>query len=76
VLAVIYDKLGGDYWFDNTDWLNGEVPHCDWFGIKCKEDRVSSIILQNNNLTGKLSFDDEYGNQQHLFDFLFALKEL
>jgi Leucine-rich repeat (LRR) protein len=44
-------------WFNNTGWLDDQIPHCEWYGVKCNEDgRVSDLILKSNNLLGYVSW--------------------
>jgi hypothetical protein len=32
-LEAFYHQTGGDYWYDNTRWLDEKTPHCQWFGL-------------------------------------------
>jgi Leucine-rich repeat (LRR) protein len=54
-LVTLYDETGGDTWTDNTNWKTGDVS--TWFGVTVVNDRVSTVILENNNLTGAISVD-------------------
>lgn len=61
-LLDIYNKSNGSNWVDNEGWRqafdedDGCNP-CDgnWFGIECENNRVLSIILDDNNLDGQIS---------------------
>lgn len=54
-LTHIYQQLGGKWWIKKRGWLNSEVSHCTWYGVKCNaRGRVSRLELRNNNLTGNL----------------------
>jgi hypothetical protein len=75
-LERLYQLLGGGWWFDNTGWLGNEMTHCEWFGVRCSEGRVSHVKLNNNNLTGELSSGTNGGDLDYLFNYLFELKEL
>ena len=44
-------------WVSNSRWLSSDTP-CDWEGVSCNtRDRVNSIVLESNALTGKLPAD-------------------
>ena len=52
-LEAFYHQTGGDYWYDNTGWLDEKTPHCQWFGLTCNDDGLLvEIDLKRNNLTG------------------------
>jgi Leucine-rich repeat (LRR) protein len=51
-LVALYDSTNGDSWSNNSGWKNGPVS--TWHGVGITGDRVTSIILPYNNLTGKL----------------------
>lgn len=56
-LMILYDMLGGDDWYDNTNW-GGSEP-CSYFGITCNGGgNVITIALDSNNLMG--SFNDSF----------------
>jgi hypothetical protein len=47
----LYYNFGGNFWNNNSGWLDGGTHHCQWFGITCNEDGlVANIRLRNNNL--------------------------
>jgi len=58
-LAEFYQATGGDDWIRNDDWLDSEVPVCDWHGVVCNTDFggavFSGLSLPNNNLTGSIN---------------------
>jgi hypothetical protein len=52
-LTSFYTETGGDYWFDNSGWLDDMIHHCQWFGLICNDDDlIVKIELKRNNLTG------------------------
>jgi Leucine-rich repeat (LRR) protein len=60
VLAMFYDKTGGESWTDSSQWLNGQEV-CVWKGITCYPDddearagHVERIDLPDNHLVGSL----------------------
>jgi Leucine-rich repeat (LRR) protein len=56
-LRGFYNETGGDDWFNNGGWLDDQIPHCEWHGVKCnKEGQVSALILRSNNLLGSVSW--------------------
>lgn len=53
-LQSLYDATNGNDWTDNSGWMSDCEP-CGWVGIGCDSDnRVTTIILRDNNLTGAL----------------------
>ncbi|MEM9847631.1 MAG: T9SS type A sorting domain-containing protein [Bacteroidota bacterium] len=60
LLEDFYYATTGENWTINTDWLSdcdpcGAVDGTPWYGITCDaNDKVTRILLQNNNLTGSL----------------------
>ena len=74
-LELIYNSLGGEFWYDSSDWLTA-TPHCEWYGVGCSDDRVSFIKLDSNNLTGDLSLFGEYLDYGGDTGSLFELQEL
>jgi len=56
-LEKFYLATNGDDWNDNTGWLTDCEP-CGWRGVGCDENqRVNSLILRGNGLTGNLPED-------------------
>ncbi len=51
-LVALYNATGGLNWTNNTNWLS--APLTTWFGITMENDRVKTIDLSSNNLTGTL----------------------
>ena len=53
-LEAIYNGTNGKNWKKNTGWMNEEIDHCQWYGIRCGTDGfVISIDLKDNNLEGQ-----------------------
>jgi len=53
ILEQLYQKCNGESWTEKRGWMQN-TSVCEWFGIKCDERRnIKSIILANNNLTGR-----------------------
>lgn len=53
VLKKLYDSLGGSSWTNKTGW-NTDAELKDWFGITMSGNKITSINLKGNNLTGKI----------------------
>lgn len=58
-LLTIYERAGGTGWNDNAGWAAGALGEsctpCTWLGVSCNEqERVISLVLENNNLVGRL----------------------
>jgi len=52
-LTLLFEETGGEYWFNNTGWLDEKIPQCQWFGLTCRDDGLlTEMNLRNNNLTG------------------------
>jgi Leucine-rich repeat (LRR) protein len=58
-LVALYEATDGDHWDNNSDWLQTTTP-CVWYGVTCSNDRVSTLSLRSNNLSGVLP--SEIGN--------------
>ncbi|MBL7994178.1 fibronectin type III domain-containing protein [bacterium] len=56
-LVAFYDSLGGNNWFNRTNWKTS-APIGQWFGVSIASSatltRVSGIALPNNNLQGRI----------------------
>mgnify|MGYP001098930317 CR=1 FL=1 len=53
-LECIYKTMNGPHWRWSYGWMS-KVSVCTWDGVKCDSySRVSDLILENYNLTGKL----------------------
>ena len=60
ILESLYQKLNGNGWAFNSNWLDSDKSICDWQGITCKSGSaptVLSINLPNNNLKGKVPIE-------------------
>jgi Leucine-rich repeat (LRR) protein len=51
-LVDLYNQCGGENWFNNDEWLKGPVN--EWDGIYTEGNRVVTVWLSLNNLTGDL----------------------
>jgi hypothetical protein len=51
-LVDFYNSTNGSGWTTKTNWLTGSVS--TWYGISVSSNRVTTISLQSNNLTGSL----------------------
>lgn len=54
-LVAFYNKCGGDSWTNNTNWL--KTPFKTWFGIGTYDNRVTSISMKGNNVTGSIPIE-------------------
>src|SRR5258706_5145226 len=52
ILVDLYNSTNGVYWKNNTNWLSGSVA--DWNGVTVISNRVTSILLDSNSLSGPL----------------------
>lgn len=57
-LVALFDSTGGPSWTTATNWTTTNTP-CSaggtgWYGVTCDGPRVTSILLQDNNLEGPL----------------------
>ncbi|MCF0058298.1 T9SS type A sorting domain-containing protein [Dyadobacter sp. CY356] len=59
-LLSLYNSTNGAGWINKTGWNpggpTGDSP-CGWFGVTCKDNRVTELNLENNSLTGSLPAD-------------------
>lgn len=53
-LVEFYNKTNGASWTSSTNWLSGPVN--SWQGVTVENERVISITLPFNNLTGSLPY--------------------
>ncbi|MFY0600805.1 MAG: hypothetical protein JXR03_14115 [Cyclobacteriaceae bacterium] len=51
-LIVFYNETDGANWDQNTGWITGSLD--TWYGVNLKNNRVDSINLKANNLSGAL----------------------
>ena len=58
-LKDFYDSSKGGEWTVSTNWVDPYISHCQWYGIKCKEDTnehiTAKLELPTNGLSGTLS---------------------
>lgn len=52
-LVDLYNQTQGNGWTTKTNWLS-KAPLSTWFGVTMSQDRVVTLALINNNLTGPL----------------------
>jgi hypothetical protein len=52
MLVKFYDSTGGDGWTNKNGWKTANLD--DWYGVVIKNDRVTALKFENNNLSGKL----------------------
>jgi hypothetical protein len=52
-LVALYNATGGAGWLKQTGWLQTDTP-CTWYGVSCKSERVTSLWLNNQRLSGSL----------------------
>ena len=62
-LIALYNSTNGDNWSDNSGWkdppLDGDGfsksgTECNWHGVSCTGDNVTSLHLNSNQLTGNI----------------------
>jgi Leucine-rich repeat (LRR) protein len=51
VLISLFNRMGGRYWKNDGGWLDPAVPICQWYGVECTGDKVTGLILKNNDLS-------------------------
>jgi len=51
-LVDLYNSTDGDNWNRNENWLTGELD--DWQGVGVSGGRVTTLLLNKNNLTGTI----------------------
>jgi hypothetical protein len=68
-LVALYETLDGDNWTNNNGWLDTNTP-CSWDGVDCTGNRVTSLDLSTNNLSGTLP--SEIGNLSSLSSLLLS----
>ena len=51
-LVALYNSTNGANWTNKTNWLTGPVS--TWFGVTVTNERVTSIDLGHNNLSGPI----------------------
>jgi Leucine-rich repeat (LRR) protein len=55
-LIALYDSTGGDFWFNNSNWLGPPGSENTWFGVTTDGNNttVTRISISRNNLVGLL----------------------
>ena len=58
ILKKFYDALGGDNWYNNTNW-NSDAPLSEWFGLQTDESGFLTTIYMwpDNNLRGDIPYE-------------------
>ena len=51
-LVALYNSTNGEQWLNQENWLTG--PLNDWFGVSVSQDRVVSLSLAADSLSGTL----------------------
>ncbi len=51
-LVKLYERANGDNWVNRTNWLSGAID--TWTGVSVQAERVVSVNLAANNLTGRI----------------------
>ncbi len=51
-LVDLYNSTNGPGWLHNDNWLTGPVE--SWYGIFTGGERITAIVLNNNNLNGSI----------------------
>ena len=71
-LVALYKATTGAFWQDNTNWLTGPVS--TWLGVTVTVDRVTSVSLSRNQLTGGIP--PELGNLTNLTRLSLGINQL
>ncbi|MGB1308693.1 MAG: leucine-rich repeat domain-containing protein, partial [Oceanihabitans sp.] len=67
-LVALYNSTNGDNWTTNTNWLDDTKPLNTWYGVTLTNNRVTSISLGSNNLTGVLPTEiGDFSELQYLW---------
>ena len=76
-LIAIYNSTNGDNWryghssiANGTEWLGIKGTECNWYGVTCTSDSVTSLSLVDNLLTGKIP--QEISNLENLTQLLLS----
>lgn len=51
-LMAFYNETNGTNWTNNDNW--GTCDPCTWYGVSCRGNRVTDLVLDNNNLSGTI----------------------
>lgn len=52
ILATLYKSLGGENWFNQGNWMVGNID--TWEGVTITSQRVTALALDSNNLQNNL----------------------
>ena len=55
-LVALYKSADGDNWTNKDNWLTAK-PVSQWYGVTVSRERVTSLQLDNNNLSGTIPDD-------------------
>ena len=53
-LVALFNSTGGPDWNSNAGWLAPDQPVSNWYGVTVQSNRVTSVSLASNNLSGTL----------------------
>lgn len=53
-LVAIYNSTNGTNWYYNHGWLANNFPVGEWEGVTIRSNRVVSLVLGFNNLSGNI----------------------
>ena len=53
-LIALYNSTNGDHWTHKDNWLGPPGTENTWYGVRCVNDEVIFIGLENNNLVGQI----------------------
>jgi hypothetical protein len=65
-LRVVYEHLDGANWSNTSNWLSGSLD--TWHGVTMTNNRVDTLNLAGNQLSGKLPFQLGYLNAMTQLD--------
>lgn len=58
-ISLLWFTLNGPEWKTNSKWLDNH-HECEWYGIECNSTRVTKIVLNSNNLVGRIPSEIGY----------------
>eukprot|EP00816_Leptocylindrus_hargravesii_P006519 CAMPEP_0196806136 /NCGR_PEP_ID=MMETSP1362-20130617/6000_1 /TAXON_ID=163516 /ORGANISM="Leptocylindrus danicus, Strain CCMP1856" /LENGTH=742 /DNA_ID=CAMNT_0042179461 /DNA_START=90 /DNA_END=2318 /DNA_ORIENTATION=- len=58
-LVQLYESTNGESWSSKAGWLS-TVSVCNWYGVTCSVDIVTSLDLYENNLDGSIPTEIGY----------------